>query len=1390
MLLAVLLLPASSFAQWSIKASIGAAHFVKMLDEVGQPNIGFIGKEGSGMLRSSDNGDTWTSVTFNPNENNEIFDISFKNASVGFAVGGNHIWKTTDGGFNWSPVSNMDGRAIQYIQSRNLVLMSSWTFGSQFSTDDGATWTTFSQPNMNGIAVLDDNRFLITPHQGIATFTTDGGGTWQGANMSVEAYQPVGLPLSGMYLAISEAHGQVMRSSDNGYSWTQLNPMFNPTGCVRGSDNNLIAQTMQGMRRSTDQGTTWQDICGPRRWWDTRFWVRGTEIFALDESGFLYYNPTSQATASGDKITLSPNPLTLYTDGCNNPVGNIQVSGTFCGAFLVSATVAGSMEFEIGGDLMLPYEFNSSVTVPVVYEPQGNDEDSAFINLRFNIGGIYIDTFVKVYGRRAPVISPMIDEKVELTMSAACELTFAQVGLRNLGCDPFTLDSIKISDNTNFELLGINMPQIVNGQEAITFSVSPRPPAMASMKLEATIFTWVSNAAGTRMLKTGVRFTRGGIVVKPLESKQFAFNTTCLPTDGSVSFKNPMCDTVFVDSVLISNTKQFALISASHVQALAKDQQMEIPFKVMAPRPGPASSRLTVFFRIMGKPMQQVTWLYATNRVEVVLPADTVKFIAEGTCPEFEAEFPITNIMCDSITILELKPVFQPQYTITLPQLPVRLAPNESTLIGVETGTFFKGVTSTKILVRYEAYGVIYDTVVFVSVRNIKSFSIDPKLSKVGFGRTSVCAPQRRTVYVKNEYCIPVSIEQLGWGNMSSDRFTIISQPTLPKPLAPGESDSIVLEFAPDAIGARSGRLNIKLKSALVTLDTFFTVDGIGTGNVNANINDAALAMGTALTCEKLQSETVVRNDGCVRLELESMYPSTKFKLISPTLPHSMMPGDSVRVVFEPLGNTPGAHQERITLRMLSEQGIEQLIDCDLSATIVKENERILAASLMLGELDGCKPFDTSITVTNPNRCDPVTVDASLSSVDATFIGPNSAVIPAGGSATFRFTIAPNTNAGITVRLRSNEVDTSVSVTYSFTATGGDMTLSGPTQELMTTACDPLETMVTVSTAGCKSGTIEMMQLIPSVGTASKFAFVNAYDYPIVLGISETMPVPVRFDPRAAGDTKATLRLTTPDGLVRDWQLEGEIAPVGTISAAITSAGANEIIVGDQFDVDLAMSSAGTSVSRAVRLEADFAFNSDLLTLEDVIPEAGWSLRSVSPYGGGAIVILDRNTADLPASEQAAKLRFRTSFARDAAGSVTLKSLKVNADDPDFRECVAETIFNETSNDVSVAYFCGAETLRDALNNETPIRNIKVRPHPTPSASGSMHVSFDLAHEAEVELELINVLGATHGTAQHRGHKGTNELQMPITNAAKGWYVLRLRTALGVSGIRVLITDQ
>ena len=220
------------------------------------------------------------------------------------ASAGGGVWKSTDGGTNWSPKSDnwtylhTSTVAVSPVDE-NLVLagtgdyvgfFTAQTFGIMRSTDGGATWTNVGAAQMGDKIVskivfnpTDPNIVLATSGRG-ATLgdifrSTDGGQTWSATNAIDGSWDDIdfaGAEIAPGVRRVWACGGgtasgtKIQYSDDHGATWTSV---AKPTGFdaveqtmdVAGSRNDpdgvyIIGPVGQKIYKSANGGATWTDI--------------------------------------------------------------------------------------------------------------------------------------------------------------------------------------------------------------------------------------------------------------------------------------------------------------------------------------------------------------------------------------------------------------------------------------------------------------------------------------------------------------------------------------------------------------------------------------------------------------------------------------------------------------------------------------------------------------------------------------------------------------------------------------------------------------------------------------------------------------------------------------------------------------------------------------------------------------------------------------------------------------------------------------------------------------------------------------------------------------------------------------------------------------------------
>jgi photosystem II stability/assembly factor-like uncharacterized protein len=263
------------------------------------------------------------SIAVNPVNTNIIY--------IGAAGGG--IWKTTDAGSSWSPITdNLTSLACGAVTldpsnpstvyfgtgELNYSLDSYYGDGIYRSTDAGATWqkiaTTSQGSRFSQIVVDPGNSSIIYAAGSLGVYkSTNGGSTWSstgsGSNANCLVMSPVNSAI--LYATVGGTGANtVKKSTDGGSTWTSLttglpSTMYRTQLAIAPSNALVIYASItiasgSAIYRSTDGGTTWS--------------LRTSAVNYLGSQGW-YDNAIAVDPANSDKIVVGGLDIYYSTDG-------------------------------------------------------------------------------------------------------------------------------------------------------------------------------------------------------------------------------------------------------------------------------------------------------------------------------------------------------------------------------------------------------------------------------------------------------------------------------------------------------------------------------------------------------------------------------------------------------------------------------------------------------------------------------------------------------------------------------------------------------------------------------------------------------------------------------------------------------------------------------------------------------------------------------------------------------------------------------------------------------------------------------------------------------------------------------------------------------------------
>jgi hypothetical protein len=260
----------------------------------GLNGYGYVGTDTTSVIRSTNNGATWSSVVkvgdalYGDSHVEHLFVDRSGNVFYGSAVSGN-LYRSTDNGITWSTANtgltnrDFNHSASLAVSPNGKLYATTDASGFYRSTDNGASWTTFpvvllqqggdNYTSTGGISIDNAGRIFLNTNatSNVQHFlrSTDEGATWS-LSTPIGGNTPLGPPFA--YASNGDMYSEsgypyaVYRSTDNGSSWTQqssfgygyLGPMaVSPTGRVFCSEGGGAE-----LHYSDDNGQNWTNSSG------------------------------------------------------------------------------------------------------------------------------------------------------------------------------------------------------------------------------------------------------------------------------------------------------------------------------------------------------------------------------------------------------------------------------------------------------------------------------------------------------------------------------------------------------------------------------------------------------------------------------------------------------------------------------------------------------------------------------------------------------------------------------------------------------------------------------------------------------------------------------------------------------------------------------------------------------------------------------------------------------------------------------------------------------------------------------------------------------------------------------------------------------------------------
>lgn len=894
-------------------------------------------------------------------------------------------------------------------------------------------------------------------------------------------------------------------------------------------------------------------------------------------------------TAQSPQLTITPADLN-FRDVTVNSTSSQTITLVSTGTKPVTvdkATIAGAGFSISGAALPLTLNPRQTATFTVQFAPATSEVYSGSLTIHSN-SATKSTSVITLAGTGTQESTP------QLTVSPS-SISFGNVTvgssstqpltLTSTGTAPVTVNSVTIN-GSEFDISRRTFPLTLNPKQSVTLQVKYIPVDAGASTGTVTIESNSSANAKSTINLTG----NGQAATSPqltASAARLSFGDVTVETSSSQPLTLTSTGTapVTISAVNIAGSN-FTLSGATFPVTLDPHQSLTLQLRFTPSITGAISGTLTLasnsatnanmsialsgtgtpatapqlsvstdslsFWDIpVGSSATQNLTLTSTGTAPVTISSDTIRgagFSVSG------ASFPLT---------------LNPQDTVSLQ---VTFDPVD---VGESTGVLTINSDSST-----NSRAAVYLSGMGEAATTTAELTVHP--GSINFGDVTVGSYSTQPVTLVSSGTAPVTVNAAA---INGPGFTV-SGAKFPLTLAPQQTATLQVRFAPAATGSVSGSLAIASNSSTTSASNV-NLSGTGTEATTPQLtmSAASLNFGNVTVGSSSTQPLTLTSTGTDAVTVNSATISgTGFTISGATFPLHLNPGQTVtlQVKFDPI-NT-GAVTGHLTIASNSSTNPTAVVGLSGTGTAATSPQlSVSAASLNFGNVtvgsSSTQPLTLSSTGTAPVTINSASVTGTGFSISgATFpltLKPQQTVTlqvkfqPANtGTITGQLTVSSNssTNAIATVGL-NGKGQAAMSPQLSVSAASlsfGDVTVGSPSKQ-------PL----TLTSTGTAAVTISALTV---KGTGFS---ISSESLPLTLNPNQTLTIEVQFDPTTAGAVSGTLTISSNSSTnaTAAVSLQGTgtaaTSPQLTISAASLSFGS--VSVGSSSTQTLKLTSSGTA---------------------------------------------------------------------------------------------------------------------------------------------------------------------------------------------------------------------
>ncbi|MBL7865005.1 MAG: IPT/TIG domain-containing protein [Cyclobacteriaceae bacterium] len=284
----------------------------------------------SGIYLSSDNGMTWVEANTGLQPFTTVNAFAVSGSTIFAGTGEGEVITSTDNGGSW--VLKLTTPFVMALGVHGSTILAATNVGLYRSTDTGTTWSLdTSMPIVLSFITVGSNFVAGTSFD--VYISNDDGLTWTPSGMDHSMSNVGSMTMGAGYLFAGSWNGGVIRSDDDGVTWSFMNNGLAEPGpsslIVDGS--NVYGSTFYPYRVSGDYGATWVSKDSPIEQGNLVMTINSSTVFigTYDDGVFVSHN-------NGDTWIPSTTGLTSTAIRCFANVGGNTLVGTANGVFITT----------------------------------------------------------------------------------------------------------------------------------------------------------------------------------------------------------------------------------------------------------------------------------------------------------------------------------------------------------------------------------------------------------------------------------------------------------------------------------------------------------------------------------------------------------------------------------------------------------------------------------------------------------------------------------------------------------------------------------------------------------------------------------------------------------------------------------------------------------------------------------------------------------------------------------------------------------------------------------------------------------------------------------------------------------------------------------------------